>query len=190
MGSYNYMVSQFHTSSIHAECHYRLLWRLRLSIVNQVKDMGFHPSKHVFVEAIRVLSSMSSSTWERKIEAYRKYGWSEDQTLLAFKKYPPCLVISEENIYKTMDFFVHKMRFKPEDIATNPSVMIYSLEKRIIPRCSVVQSLYSKGLLKKKLSITSIVRPAEKTFLEKYVTKFAEHVTWLLQLYAGEIKVF
>ena len=160
------------------------------SIVNQVRDMGFDPSKVVFVEAIRVLSGMSSLTWERKFKAYSKYGWSKDQTLLAFKKFPPCLSVSEEKIFKNMDFFVHKMGLMAVDIATKPTVMVFSLEKRIIPRCSVVQSLYSKGLLKKKLSIASILHPTEKTFLEKYVTKFPNDATWLLHLYTGEVKIF
>lgn len=160
------------------------------NIVNRVRDLGSDPSKIVFVEAIRVLSGMTSLTWERKFEAYRKCGWSKDQTLLAFKKYPPCLILSEEKIFKTMEFFVQKMGLKPEDIATRPTVMVFSLEKRIIPRCSVVQSLYSKGLLKKELIITSILHPTEKTFLEKYVTKFPKDVAWLLHLYTGEVKVF
>ncbi|KAG6605716.1 Transcription termination factor MTERF15, mitochondrial, partial [Cucurbita argyrosperma subsp. sororia] len=160
------------------------------SIVNQVRDMGFDPSKIVFVEAIRVLSGMSSLTWERKFKAYSKYGWSKDQTLLAFKKFPPCLSVSEEKIFKNMDFFVHKMGLMAVDIATKPTVMVFSLEKRIIPRCSVVQSLYSKGLLKKELSFASILHPTEKTFLEKYVTKFPKDATWLLHLYTGEVKIF
>ncbi|KAL3596166.1 hypothetical protein D5086_007803 [Populus alba] len=57
-------------------------------LIEEVTLMGFHPSKTQFIEAIRVLSSMSRSTWEKKLDVHRKWGLSEEEILQAFVKCP------------------------------------------------------------------------------------------------------
>ena len=48
------------------------------------------------------------------------------------------MLLSEEKITKAMNFFVNKMGYPSADIARHPKVIFFSLEKRIIPRCSVI----------------------------------------------------
>ena len=49
--------------------------RLR-KLVGEVAEMGFNTSRQNFVAALSVLASMSKSTWESKVNAYKKWGWS------------------------------------------------------------------------------------------------------------------
>ena len=56
--------------------------------VEEVKEMGFDPLKMKFVEAVYAMSGMSKSTWERKVNAYKRWGLSEAEILVAFKKHP------------------------------------------------------------------------------------------------------
>ncbi|XP_026412050.1 transcription termination factor MTERF8, chloroplastic-like isoform X1 [Papaver somniferum] len=144
-------------------------------IVQEVKGMGFDPKKYAFLIAIHVTSAMSKSTWEKKLNAYRKWGWSEEQIENAFKIYPICMRHSEKKILGTMDYLVNHMGISSSLIARCPMNLSYSLEKRIIPRFSVYRSLLSKGLINKdEIRISSLLAMSEESFLNKFVLEYLE----------------
>ncbi|KAF5950935.1 hypothetical protein HYC85_012928 [Camellia sinensis] len=156
--------------------------------VNEVKEMGFDPSKLHFVLAVHALRSMRKSTWQRKVEVYGKWGWSEEQTIQAFGKNPWCMMASEEKIMAVMDFYVNTMGWESSRIARRPKFVSLSLEKRIVPRCSVVQGLLSKGLIdKKRLRLATLLESTESSFLEKFVIRYNEQAPELLKLYQDKI---
>ncbi|XP_042988762.1 transcription termination factor MTERF15, mitochondrial-like [Carya illinoinensis] len=154
--------------------------------IHEVKEMGYDPSKTVFVNAIHVLLSMSRPKLESKLELYKRWGWSKDVALLAFKRHPNCMLLSHEKITKAMDFLVNKMGCSSTDIARNPKVICFSLEKRIMPRCSVVQILIAKGLVKNNLSPSTFIGPCESNFLDRFVIKFQDGVPELQNVYKGK----
>ncbi|KAK9153406.1 hypothetical protein Sjap_000886 [Stephania japonica] len=156
------------------------------AVVRTVKGMGFDPSTRVFTIAIQGLTSMSKSTWESKLEAYRSWGLSEEDVRLAFRKQPFCMIASEEKIMRIMDFLVNKMGYDATLIAKYPAIILLSLEKRIVPRCLVVQALVSKGLFgRRKCSIYSVLKMTEENFFKRFVVKFKKEVPHLLDLYEG-----
>ena len=95
--------------------------------------------------------------------------------------------LSEKNIMKTMNFLVNKLGRPSTDIARNPVVLHLSLEKRIIPRCLVIQILVANHLVKDDLSFSSFLLVNEKSFLEKYVSKFQDIAPQLLSLYQNKM---
>ncbi|KAF2322032.1 hypothetical protein GH714_005863 [Hevea brasiliensis] len=99
--------------------------------------LGFDPSKSVFVEAVRAFHFMSHKTWEHKTEVYGRFGLSEDEIWSMFRKRPNCLSLSEKKITGVMNFLVCKMGWQAAVVARVPSILCLSLEKRIMPRCSV-----------------------------------------------------
>jgi mTERF domain-containing protein len=155
--------------------------------VHQVKEMGFDPTKTVFVLAIQVLLKMSKPKLESRFELYKRWGWSKDMAVAAFKRFPNCMQSSEEKITKTMDFLVNKIGWPSANIAAYPYVIILSLEKRIIPRCSVVQILLAKGFFKNNLALSTFMLPTERKFLEKFVIRFRDDVPELLNVYEGKM---
>jgi mTERF domain-containing protein len=114
-------------------------------IVSEVMRLGFDPNNLQFVLAIRSMA-MSKTQWERKVEAYRGFGMSKDGIYSAFIRHPLFMAVSEKKIKKSMGFFVNKLKMKPLLISKNPNLLLLSLEKRIIPMCSVLQLLMSKAL--------------------------------------------
>ncbi|XP_023753632.1 uncharacterized protein LOC111901997 [Lactuca sativa] len=118
--------------------------------VEEVVEMGFDPLKSSFMLAVHAVRSMSKSTWEKKMETYKKWGWSEDQILLSFRTDPWCMMKSEEKIDKVMDYLVNKMGFETSLIAKNSVIISLSMEKRIIPRCLVYQYCLDNGLMNDK----------------------------------------
>ncbi|XP_057970380.1 uncharacterized protein LOC131159465 [Malania oleifera] len=116
-------------------------------IVEEVLKLGFDPANYLFILAIRSLALMSKSLWEQKLEAYGSFGLTKDEIIFAFKLQPIFMINSEKRIRKLMDFFVNVLYLEPSRISRNPHLMLFSLEGRLIPRCSVLQLLMSKKLI-------------------------------------------
>ena len=97
---------------------------------------------------------------------------------------------SEKKIMETMDFLVNKMGWESGKIVKVPYVFKYSLEKRIIPRCSVVRVLLSKGLIEEgKLSLATVISNPEEYFSSKFVTRYVNQVPQLSNVYQGKMDV-
>ena len=158
-------------------------------IVKKVVERGLDPMEVVFIHAVRVFAGMSESTWEQKMENFRRWGLSSDEIMLMFRSFPSCMSLSEKNIRSTMDFLVNKMGWKVTKITRVPNCLTYSLERRIIPRCLVVKVLILKGLVKKDVGFGTFLKPAEKEFLERFAIKYQNQVPELLNLYKGEVGV-
>ncbi|KAJ4837008.1 hypothetical protein Tsubulata_044428 [Turnera subulata] len=172
---------------------YVLLWwrdLLRISsilkqAVEELKEMGFNPSKKTFVTAMVVKCGLSEATWRNKIDVYKSWGWTEKEIFVMFKKYPHCMSYSEKRISAVMDFFVNKLGWGLSVIAKYPSLFGRNLEKRIIPRDSVIQFLLSKGLIEKKSYTPGVFGLTDAVFLDKYVNCY-ECADELLKLYWKE----
>ncbi|KAM1815157.1 hypothetical protein ACFX11_028739 [Malus domestica] len=90
---------------------------------------------------------------------------------------------------QSMDFLVNKMGWSSGMIAKHPVVMNLSLERRLIPRCSVVKVLLLKGLINENFNLGSVVIPAEKQFLETFVNRYLGKVPQLLSVYQGKVDI-
>lgn len=157
-------------------------------IVKEVEEMGFNPLRTKFVIAIHAFRAMSKSTWEKKVEVYKKWGLSEDDILVAFGKHPWCMIASEHKISGVMDFFVNKMGLEYSFVVRSPALISLSLEKRIVPRCEVYKVLLSKGLIKDNdISLTKMLVSSENWFLNKVVYRHEEEAPKLLKLYKEKL---
>ena len=76
--------------------------------MKDVQKLGFNPLRISFVLPVQALRAMAKSTWEKKVYVYKKWGWTEDEIFVAFKKDPWCMMESEEKITRVMDFLVNK----------------------------------------------------------------------------------
>ncbi|KAA8540701.1 hypothetical protein F0562_024380 [Nyssa sinensis] len=157
-------------------------------VVNEVVKLGFDPTNLLFVLAVRSMAVMSKSLWERKLEVYCSFGLSEDEIISAFKLQPMCMIVSEKKITKLMGFFLNQLKLKPSAISKNPNLMLLSLEKRIIPRCSVLQLLISKDLINGKISLIHAFKMTEKMFVGKFVSKYEDVIPEVVEAHQGKIQ--
>ncbi|KAK1278140.1 hypothetical protein QJS04_geneDACA003507 [Acorus gramineus] len=151
--------------------------------LKEVKALDFKPSSSLFYVALGSILSSSKSKWEEKFELYRSFGWSEDDIISAFKRQPMFMTLSKDKIRGMMDFLLKELGLKPSFISCYPQLLLYSLEKTIIPRWTVIRVLTSHGLLNKKVNFHSICGLKEVKFLERYVIKYQEKVPQVLQAY-------
>ncbi|KAK3194023.1 hypothetical protein Dsin_025333 [Dipteronia sinensis] len=151
--------------------------------VKKAIGMGFNPERCRFIHAVHSFTCNSQTTWESKLDVFKRCGWSDDEFSLAFRRCPNFMNASENKLVTTMDFLVNKMGWKTRDIVTYPDILLVNLEKRIIPRCLVIKVLQSKGLVKENMSLRPIIKLIEKKFLDKFVTKYNDTVPQLLNIY-------
>ncbi|XP_058107321.1 transcription termination factor MTERF9, chloroplastic-like [Magnolia sinica] len=138
------------------------------NIVERVEKLGIMPGSPMFVHAIRGMSTMNNSSWESKLAFLKSLGWSEEEIMIIFKREPICMTCSKEKIRRVVDFFVNTLKFDHSMLLTNPKLFMYGLDKRIFPRCAVIQVLHSKKLLTKDKKLIWIFYLPEKRFLENY----------------------
>ncbi|KAK1408492.1 hypothetical protein QVD17_40321 [Tagetes erecta] len=154
-------------------------------VVMDVKEMGFEPSKYRFLLAIQAVRSMSKSTWDMKLEVYKKWGWSKDEVFIAFDKYPACMMASVDKITGILDFLGNTMGWERSYILRCPIVFCFSLEKRLIPRCLVYRYLEEKGLIEKEegFCFTKWLMYSETKFLKWVVKRYEAEAHEILKLY-------
>ncbi|KAG6683913.1 hypothetical protein I3842_12G036300 [Carya illinoinensis] len=157
-------------------------------IVSEVMKVGFDPNYLSFVLAIISMALNSKTMWEQKVETFKSFGLSDDEIYAAFKRLPLCMSCSEKKIKKMMGFFVNELKMKPSMISNSPTLLMHSLEKRVIPRCSVMQVLMLKGLIKEDIGIVSMVTMAEKKFSVKFLSKYQNEVPDVVRAYQGKIE--
>ncbi|KAK7329421.1 hypothetical protein VNO77_23588 [Canavalia gladiata] len=151
--------------------------------VDEVKKMGFVPSKLKFAIALQAKMTIPKSRWDAKVDALKSWGWTEKMILDAFRKRPHYMLTSKDKINEMMRFWVNQLGWNPLILVNRTEIFGYSLEKRVIPRAFVFQYLLSNGLIKKDTSLSTPFAITEKLFLEKYVNCFKEESCQLLKLY-------
>ncbi|XVF62624.1 hypothetical protein PTKIN_Ptkin09bG0023300 [Pterospermum kingtungense] len=151
-------------------------------VVEEVKRMGIPSDRKKFLEAIFALRSMSKSTLENKFAVYRRWAWSDQEILEAFRKYPTCMTVSEEKIMAIMNFLVNKMGYSTTLVAKQPSILHRSLKRRIVPRALFAQELLSQGLIT-DIKLSVLFDTTEEVFLKRFVNRHADRAPELLKLY-------
>lgn len=86
-----------------------------------------------------------------------------------------------------MNFWVNELGWDALALAKEPKLFGFNMERRIIPRTSVVQYLMKKGLRKKNASLTFPFVISDKLFLDKYIKCFKEDSSYLLSLYEEKL---
>ncbi|XAR54432.1 hypothetical protein NMG60_11029551 [Bertholletia excelsa] len=155
-------------------------------IMSDVIGMGFSPKALLFADAL--IAKQTESIWQRKQRIYKSFGFSETQILSMFKKQPFALSRSEKSIRKPVEFFVRKLHWSPSQLSARPYVLTYSLEKRIIPRFSVLQVLVSRNRIKMSMGVRSILLMSEKDFISRFVQEYMEELPEVLDAYQGKLE--
>ncbi|CAN4083661.1 unnamed protein product [Withania somnifera] len=154
---------------------------------SKLKEMGFDVTSTAFRTAFTSMCTRSPSNLERKLATYRSLGFSNGEVLNIFKSQPTCMFYTEENIRAIVTFYVDRLHFSLSLLSRRPSFLSCSIERRLIPRCSVVQVLWSRNIVSEVGKLSSILKVSEEDFLQKYVTKYEAEVPDLQAAYRGKL---
>ncbi|XP_045833688.1 uncharacterized protein LOC123924764 [Trifolium pratense] len=157
--------------------------------VEEIKELGFDPSKAYFSVALLAKRAITKSQWDAKVDVLKSWGFSEDEIFNAFKRHPNFMLRSPDKLNAVMSFWVDGLGWDPSVLLAKPVLFGFSIEKRLSPRASIVKYLLSKGLRRKDASIYTPFVVSEKLFVEKFVNRFAEHSSDLLKLYEEKMNL-
>ncbi|AEE78223.1 Mitochondrial transcription termination factor family protein [Arabidopsis thaliana] len=118
------------------------------------------------------------------IEMFLGLGFSRDDFKMMVKRYPCCTAYSGETLRKKFEVLVKMMNWPLEAVVMIPTVLGYSLEKRIVPRSNVIKALMSKGLIgSENPPISSVLVCTDQEFLKRYVMKHDKLVPKLMAIF-------
>ncbi|XP_017240264.1 uncharacterized protein LOC108213040 [Daucus carota subsp. sativus] len=158
------------------------------NVAVKVKDMGFNLESSYFISAIYTLSFVTDATWESRCVLLRSFGFSNSEIHSMFKKLPFVMRYSERNIAAKMEFFLNKLQWTPFRLSSCPVVLGYSLEKRTISRCSVLQVLVIKNITSESYRLLTILVMSEKKISEDFVNAYKDEVPELIEAYQGKLR--
>ncbi|CAL9200021.1 transcription termination factor MTERF15, mitochondrial-like [Musa acuminata AAA Group] len=157
------------------------------ALVARADELGMPRQSRMFVRTLDALHNVSRERFEAKVELMRSFGWSESEFSSAVRKAPTFLCISLDMLRRKVEFFINVVGYTPSFIASQPSILLYSLQKRVIPRFRVLEMLNTKGLWTRQGTCLSYVKLSNAKFREKIVLPYKEKVPELLDiLRAGE----
>lgn len=158
------------------------------SVVMELKELGIDPSSRAFIVGINAKIAIVRSVWDSKEAIYKSFGWSDEDFISAFKRHPYCMLNSKGKIKKMMHFYVHKLGWDPSFISKNPLLIDLSLEKRVLPRCAVLNILASRRLLGREATLLELLWLTERNFEANYVVKYSNDITVIREAYEGMIE--
>nr|XP_018674872.1 PREDICTED: transcription termination factor MTERF6, chloroplastic/mitochondrial-like isoform X2 [Musa acuminata subsp. malaccensis] len=152
------------------------------ALVARADELGMPRQSRMFMWTLDVFHNVSKERFEAKVELMRSFGWSESEFSSAVMKAPTFLCISLDMLRRKVEFFINVVGFTPSFIADKPNLLLYSLQKRVIPRFRVTEMLKSKGLWTGQGKFTCILTLSDTKFTEKFVLPHKENVPELLDI--------
>lgn len=83
---------------------------------------------------------------------------------------------------------MYRLQWPLSRLVSNPAVIAYSLEKRTIPRCSVLQVLVLRNCTSKSFMVSTILAMAEGRFVKDFVNPHKDKVPEVVEAYKGKVK--
>ncbi|XP_031273082.1 uncharacterized protein LOC116131570 [Pistacia vera] len=158
------------------------------NFVKRVDEMGFDRKSRMYLPAIRVISSMNKELWERKVNLFKRLGYSDDHILSIFRSTPQVFSTSEKKIEGITKLLLQRGNVDISLIADNPVLLLCSIEHRLKPRLEVFDLLTSKNLIQKEISLVTIFMTCETKFIQKYVLPYSDELGKLMYFWLEDIK--
>ncbi|THU71475.1 hypothetical protein C4D60_Mb04t01820 [Musa balbisiana] len=144
------------------------------ALISRVEGLGVPRTSGMFLLILSVLQSVSEKNFKAHLEFFKGFGWSEDDFLAAFRKNPTFVRFSLKSLQRKMEFLVNEAGCAPSYLALRPEILLFSLEKRLMPRHQIVTGLKSRGVCISNLNISTYVKYPEKKFVEKFINCYKE----------------
>ncbi|KAL3371464.1 hypothetical protein AABB24_008151, partial [Solanum stoloniferum] len=103
-------------------------------------------------------------------------GFSKQEASLASSKLPYCIALSEDKIQKALSFYMKRLGCEPAYLASHPSILVFSLEKRVVPRVQVLKILDEKKVERRKLGFYYALSITETKFMDYFVLPYKDQI--------------
>ncbi|XP_004965021.1 uncharacterized protein LOC101752571 [Setaria italica] len=150
----------------------------------RVEELGIKRNSPMFRHALCLVAFMSKQDVAKKIGVLKTLGFSQHHVSKIVRKAPLVLGASEDRIRRVVDFWMRDVGLELQYIAQRPALIMYSLERRLLPRHRLLNVLRAKRLRNLELNYYTAAM-GEKTFVEKFVTPYKDIVPSLAEDYGS-----
>ncbi|KAL9171944.1 hypothetical protein ABFS82_03G013600 [Erythranthe guttata] len=144
--------------------------------VEKADEMGVSRKSGMFIYAVRVVSSMTDESWEMKVKTFRSLGFSDNDISRVLRNAPMVFSVSENKIKKIVEVLVGTGKYDMRRIVNNPTSLMYSVEKRYLPRLRVLEVLEKRNLIKKWPCLGTFHLLSDSKFFKKFVAPYLDEV--------------
>jgi mTERF domain-containing protein, mitochondrial len=146
------------------------------NLLQRVEGLGFKRGTRMFRRGLVVISLLSKETVDRRIQLLGNLGFSQDDVLGMVRRTPSVLSLSDNKVQANMDFLMKDVGLDLPYIARRPALLMYSIERRLLPRYWLFVVLKEKALLKGEPDYYVVVSLTEKLFVQKFVLPYKDTV--------------
>ncbi|TVU00205.1 hypothetical protein EJB05_54384, partial [Eragrostis curvula] len=154
--------------------------------VERVAELGMERGTRMFPHLLIFVSFKSKDAVARRTQLLQKFGFSQDGIREVVRKAPAVLGMSDQRIEGNLNFLMKDVGLEVPYIVQRPALIMYSLERRLLPRHCLLKVLREKGLLSVEYSYYTTALMSEKHFEQKFVLPYKDVVPGLADSYASK----
>ncbi|XP_065028675.1 uncharacterized protein LOC135585795 [Musa acuminata AAA Group] len=137
--------------------------------IKHVEELGVSRDCKMFPQALLTVMSLSRSRFDATFATLRSFGWSQPDSLAAFRRHPGIWNFSKKNLSDKMTFLMEEAGCELTYVVCRPVLLTLSLEKRLRPRYEVMKFLNQNKLLDKGYNLLSVMLLSEEKFRNKFL---------------------
>lgn len=138
--------------------------------------------KHVLVSVAVISPEKIDSRLDFLQKAFR---CSEAEVRMAVRMFPYILGLSEDKINRSVHFLMMEVGLESNYIVHRPTLVCFSLTKRLVPRHFVLEALRAKGLVERDINFHQVAKQSEKAFIKRFLDPYKESIPGLADAYAA-----
>ncbi|KAL6911491.1 hypothetical protein ACP4OV_000296 [Aristida adscensionis] len=156
------------------------------AILMRANKLGVPQDSPMFKEAVAVAAALSLETIATKLKFLGDVlGLSDAEVARVAKTSPMILRRSCKTLQRHWEFLTKVVGLDTGYILDRASMLMYSLERRLVPRHYVMRKLLEKGLIPKDCSFFLMVRAGHKSFNSRYILPYKVILPGLANEYAS-----
>ncbi|CAL9772072.1 unnamed protein product [Musa acuminata subsp. burmannicoides] len=137
--------------------------------IEHVEELGVSRDCKIFPRALLSVMTLSRSRFDATFATLMSFGWSQPDSIAAFRRHPVIWNLSKKNLCDKMTFLMNEAGCELTYIIYHPVLLTYSLEKRLRPRYEVMNFLDQNKLLDKGYNLQYVVKLSEEKFRNKFL---------------------
>ncbi|XP_064941221.1 uncharacterized protein LOC135586618 [Musa acuminata AAA Group] len=137
--------------------------------IKHVEELGVSRDCKMFPQALLTVMSLSRSRFDATFATLMSFGWSQPDSLAAFRRHPGIWNFSKKNLSDKMTFLMEEAGCELTYVVCRPVLLTLSLEKRLRPRYEVMKFLNQNKLLDKGYNLLSVMLLSEEKFRNKFL---------------------
>ncbi|KQK01897.1 hypothetical protein BRADI_3g59147v3 [Brachypodium distachyon] len=140
------------------------------SILARADKLGVPRNSPMFRHAVTTMMALGTETMAAKLKFFSEtLGCSEAEVINMVRRNPVVLRCSREKIRNVSEFLTNVVRIDARCTLSRPTMLMYSLECRLVPRYYVMKVLQEKGLIQKDITFYTLLTLGDELFRCRYI---------------------